>query len=105
MVRDPSPALRDQNDNANGEGTHEPRRPSRIFRKERERISSRLRPVASASFSVIAPHAIPRRKKLSSPWPVAASSKTSPKSEASAAFSTKVFKRFEALSRLPCKEW
>src|SRR5438067_2224736 len=78
---------------------HERRRFWRIFRKERERNSSSERPVASASSSVMAPQAMPRRKKLSRPCPVAASSKTSPKSEASAAFSTKVYKRPEALVR------
>src|SRR5204862_493471 len=37
-----------------------------------------VRPVAWASVSVIAPQFSPRRKKFSSPCPVAASSKTSP---------------------------
>ena len=44
-----------------------------------------VRPVESASCSVSAPQFTPRRKKLSSPWPVAASSKVSPCSVACAA--------------------
>src|SRR4029077_16275666 len=78
---------------------HLARRFCSILRNERERISSSESPVASASASVIAPQAMPRRKKFSNPCPVAASSKTSPKSEASAAFSTNVFSRFDALWR------
>jgi len=38
-----------------------------ICTKERERNSSIVIPVDSASSSVIAPHAIPRKKKLSNP--------------------------------------
>ena len=72
------------------------RRPRRIFRNERERISSSVNPVARASASVMAPQAMPRRKKFSRPCPVAASSNTSPNSEAKAAFFTKAPSRPEA---------
>src|SRR5207248_3493426 len=78
---------------------HDLRRPCRIFRNERERNSSSVSPVASASSSVIAPQAIPRKKKFRRPCPVAASSNTSPNKDASAAFSTKVFKRADAASK------
>ena len=67
---------------------HDFPRPWRIFRNERERNSSSVKPVASASSSVIAPQAIPRRKKFKRPCPVAASSNTSPNKDASAAFSS-----------------
>ena len=43
------------------------RRPCRILRNERERSSSSVNPVASASASVMAPQARPRRKKFSRP--------------------------------------
>jgi hypothetical protein len=54
------------------------RRAFSIFTNERPRSSAIVIPAASASSSVSAPHDSPRRKKLSSPWPVAASSKVEP---------------------------
>ena len=48
---------------------------------------------------VMAPQLKPRRKKFKSPWPVAASSKTSPSKVAFAALSTNALKRCEAGSR------
>lgn len=47
-------------------GAGQPRRPSRISGNDRDRNSSSVSPVASASSSVIAPHESPRRKKFSS---------------------------------------
>ena len=48
---------------ADGAGGHFwARRPAMIFTNDFERISSTVRPVARASASVTAPHAIPRRK-------------------------------------------
>ena len=55
--------------------------------------------VAVASASLTAPHDSPRRKKLSRPWPVAASSNTSPTSVACAALSTKFLSRSPADAR------
>src|SRR5688572_15465089 len=74
-------------------------RPFMIFTKLRLLNSSGVRPVIlRASSSVIAPELMPRRKKLRSPCPVAASSKTSPTRVACAALPTKLLSRTPAAS-------
>src|SRR5688572_21426328 len=79
--------------------TH-PLRLFNIFTNEPERSSSSVILVRFvASSSVIAPQFMARRKKLSRPWPVAASSKISPTRVARAAFSMKLLRRSLAASR------